>query len=545
MQTMSPAELLQSLLQRASAGPTVAGQSPAAPPSLSASTPPAQAPPAPLPPAPSAGSRFGDILRQLAPVLLANVATAQGGPAAAAGLLRGYTAAQEQKRKAAEAQAAVDAANAKTDEERNFKIAQARQAILERGAAFQDAELHRIAAITDPAARAAAIKTSEDHAQRAFGISPGWVNGSIPPLDTHAQDQKRAQDFITQMIKLHGVKGFNDLVANDSIVQNYYGNGKSARAQDILALSGWDVIDPNTGKPMALPQADASQPASAADLITGTGDFENMWRGKVRAQEHKLGRILTPEESYNVGFGTKRTLAGMSGSGASSANLDIPDIPEGSKEFRIAQDLAYGRLTFSQFRGLLPSRSNAAQAIKQAIYFKATQLNPNFIPGQFEAGFKFATNPGVRKQLAALDNVMAAAGDLLKFSDGASRSRWPIINKAIIRGGLLAGDTKYSSFHAAVTAFADELSGALGFGSATDMSRQMGFDMTDPSLSQDQFAHVVRDVVLPFIQRKRDSLVPVGSPEAMYAPNPSGSATQAPTLSPPRQVKGYTVQVEQ
>jgi hypothetical protein len=44
MQTMSPAELLQTLLQRASAsGPAVAAQNPS--PSLHVSTPPAQAPP--------------------------------------------------------------------------------------------------------------------------------------------------------------------------------------------------------------------------------------------------------------------------------------------------------------------------------------------------------------------------------------------------------------------------------------------------------------------------------------------------------------------
>jgi hypothetical protein len=472
-------------------------------------------------------------------VLLANVAAAQGGPAAAAGLLRGYTAAQEQKRKAAEAQAAVDAANAKTDEERNFKIAQARQAILERGAAFQDAELHRIAAITDPAARAAAIKTSEDHAQRAFGISPGWVNGSIPPLDTHAQDQKRAQDFITQMIKLHGVKGFNDLVANDSIVQNYYGNGKSARAQDILALSGWDVIDPNTGKPMALPQTDALPDNTASNALINI---------RLRMFQKQQGRPATDDERSRIILQAEQDSARARQSnadGASGQSLDdVPVLSPHSPDYKIAQQLAYGDLTWSQFTRLFAYQRTSGKE-KKAIYNTAMQLNPNFSPAQFEAGFKFATNPGVRKQLAALDNVTAAAHDLLKFSEGASRSRWPTLNKVIIRGGLLAGDTKYSNFLGAATAFADELSGALGFGNATDMSRQMGLKMTDWSLSQDQFSHDIRDVVLPFIQRKRDSLVPVGSPEAMYAPQPSGAATQAPTLSPPRQVHGYTVQVEQ
>ncbi|HWB17011.1 MAG TPA: hypothetical protein VG538_11450 [Vicinamibacterales bacterium] len=538
MQTMSPAELLQTLLQRASAsGPAVAGQNPTTPPPLAAATPLAQAP-APPPPAPSSGSRFGEILKALAPAIFANVAAVQGGPLAAAGVLKGYSQAQQQKREQAEQQAALDAANAKYQDEQNIKAAAVRQAAIERAMKFKQDAIAQLPTYTHPADRAAFIQSREQDAQTAFGIPPGWLSG-LPPLDTHAQDQKHAQDFITQMIKLHGVKGFNDLVANDSIIQNYYGDGRSARAQDIWALSGWDVIDPTTGKPMTLPQADVLPNNTASNALINI---------RLRTFQKQQGRPATDDERSRIILQAEQDSARArqsNAAGASGQSLDdVPVLSPHVSDYKIAQQLAYGDLTWSQFTRLF-AYQHASSTEKKAIYNTAMQLNPHFSPAKLDAGFKFATNPGVRKQLAALDNVTAAANDLLKFSEGASRSRWPTLNKVIIRGGLLAGDTKYSNFLGAATAFADELSGALGFGNATDMSRQMGLKMTDWSLSQDQFSHDIRDVVLPFIQRKRDSLVPVGSPEAMYAPQPSGSATQAPTLSPPRQIRGYTVQVEQ
>jgi hypothetical protein len=302
----SPSAFLQLLLGAAppAAGPMVA-PAPAVPPP---STPPV----APAQPPPSAGSRFGDILRQLAPVLLANVAAVQGGPVAAAGLLKGYTQAQQQKRAEAEKQAALDAANAKSEDEQNFKIATAQQGIRERAAAFQRDSLAKLDQFTNPAERASYIRTAEQTAQQAFGVPPGWLS-ALPPLDTHAQDQKAAQAQLATIRQTLG-KNFDAAIAHHATTTF---QGKRIPISDLMTLAGEDVIDPATGQPLAL---GASEPDSAADLVTGTGDFANLARGRIRAQEAKLGRKLTPEEADNVAFGTKRTLAGMSGSGTASSD---------------------------------------------------------------------------------------------------------------------------------------------------------------------------------------------------------------------------------
>jgi hypothetical protein len=181
------------------------------------------------------------------------------------------------------------------------------------------------------------------------------------------------------------------------------------------------------------------------------------------------------------------------------------DIKPGTSQYKIAQDLAYGSITFSQFKSLYSYSRNTGQ--KQAIYQLASQLNPQFNPSSFELGFTMANNPKVRQQISALDNVQGIIPDILQASSDAARTNVTALNKAIIKGGILIGNSKYSNLQAAQVAFADELSGALGFGSATDMSREMGFNMADTSLSPQQFADALNNVVVPFVAQKRSSLL--------------------------------------
>jgi hypothetical protein len=211
-----------------------------------------------------------------------------------------------------------------------------------------------------------------------------------------------------------------------------------------------------------------------------------------------------------------------------AANAGPPKpIEPGSPQYKVAQDLAYGRLPFSQFRTLYAySRDSNA---KLGIYQLAGELNPNFNPAAFEMGFKFASNPKTQAQLASLDNVVRGVPDLLAISDKASRTGVPLINKFVIPGGIALGGKKYSDFNTAQTAFADELSGALGYGSATDMSREMGFNMTDKSLSPDAFRSAIQNVIMPFIDRKRGSML---NQMGVYGQPGMNPAAQPATAAP-------------
>ena len=180
------------------------------------------------------------------------------------------------------------------------------------------------------------------------------------------------------------------------------------------------------------------------------------------------------------------------------------EIKPGTREYKVAEDLAYGRLTFSQLRTLTAYGRDVNK--KMDIYDKAAELNPAFNPADFERGYKFSSNPKVMQQIASLNNVKAGVDDLLAASDAAARSGSTLLNKAIIPGGIAIGNKKYSNFETARTAFADELSGALGYGSATDMSREMGFNMTNANLSPENFRAALQEIVIPFVERKKKSL---------------------------------------
>lgn len=213
-----------------------------------------------------------------------------------------------------------------------------------------------------------------------------------------------------------------------------------------------------------------------------------------------------------------------------AANQPTPVIEPGTPDFKVAQDLAYGRMTPSFFRTLQAYNRDAGK--KAALYAKAAELNPNFNEADFERGFKFISSPRIASQLASLDNVQSGVSDLLKASDAATRSGSPLLNKAIIpAAGLVFGNKKYSNWETARTAFADELSGALGYGSATDMSREMGFNMTDKNLSPDAFRSGIQDIVMPFVERKRASLLKQGS---VYGQSSNNSAVKAPLTYDPK-----------
>lgn len=244
------------------------------------------------------------------------------------------------------------------------------------------------------------------------------------------------------------------------------------------------------------------------------------------ALEHKRLNTLPPSELDQA---LKRALLVQ----RNAQNTTTPAvINPGTREYRIAQDLAYGKLTMQQFRSLSAYSRDTNK--KMDIYDKASELNPNFNPAAFEMGYALAKNPKVQQQLASMDNVKSGMSDLLKFSDQASRSGVTVLNKLIVPGGVAIGDKKYSNFHTAQIAFADELSGALGFGSATDMSRQMGVDMTNPNLSPEAFRSAVEEVVGPFVERKRKSLLDQMGIYGQSGMQPQGGSA-APVTPPPAQ----------
>lgn len=182
------------------------------------------------------------------------------------------------------------------------------------------------------------------------------------------------------------------------------------------------------------------------------------------------------------------------------------EIREGTKEFGVARDLAYGILPYSDFARMYAYQRNGREQMR-TIYAKARDLNPEFSPALFEQGAKFAGSPQTRRSLGAVANVEAGIPSMIDASNAAARSHVKFLNEHfIIPGGAQIGEHEYSDLQAAHKAFGDELSLALGVGTASDLKTKLGLEIADPNLDPSAFESVLKRQVLPFLERRKQSL---------------------------------------
>lgn len=306
------------------------------------------------------------------------------------------------------------------------------------------------------------------------------------------------------------------------------------RASDKWRAMGFSPETIKTAREQSLTEKDRQTLANTAT------DNQRQADALTEAKRHNLAEEGIQRQ--NAATAAKNAAGGGTGGAAST-------IEPGTPAFKVAQDLAYGRITPSFFRTLQAYNRDANK--KEALYAKATELNPNFNEADFERGFKFISSPRIGSQLAALDNSLSGIPSLLEASDKAKRSGFPILNTWAIQPFKTAiGNKSYSNFKTAVTAFADELSGALGYGSATDMAREMGFNMTDMSQSPSVFASNMQDIVVPFVERKRASLLKQGSVYGQSGNNSSvsnetsGQTITMAELAAVARLKGTSVDVQ-
>jgi hypothetical protein len=202
------------------------------------------------------------------------------------------------------------------------------------------------------------------------------------------------------------------------------------------------------------------------------------------------------------------------------------NIPVGSPDYRAAQDLAYGKLTWAQFRSIYPSRANDGGK-KAALYDLARELNPNFDPAQYEMGYKFASSPQTQRALAAVDNVMPNIDRVVALSEQINRTDLPSVNALLNSAKFHLGDQKIANFRQMQKLIGDELGVALGAGTMTDMKLKLGLDVVDPNVGPEQFFAAMANIKEFLKARKQSLLSQMG---------PYGDTTPPPELPPPTDV---------
>lgn len=210
-------------------------------------------------------------------------------------------------------------------------------------------------------------------------------------------------------------------------------------------------------------------------------------------------------------------------------------IEEGSREYRAAQDLAYGKLTFNDFTKLYPSRGSGPQAaLRAAVYDKARELNPAFDVSQFEAGFKMFQNPAIRQRLVAIDSLGPVIDQISELAKQADLTDIPAMNRLLASAKFNIGDTTITNYRQLQTLLGDEVGNALGVGSGSDMKTKMGLDLVNPNLSPANFVSTMQQLKSVLGARKLALLGTMGP----YGQSQTGGADTPPPFNPPK-VKTY------
>ena len=376
--------------------------------------------------------------------------------------------------------------------------------------------------------------------------APGF-EGPIPPTDPaaeltpdtptiNARPIRRAQPFQ----RIPGITIEGKQIVPDEDVPIY-------SRQQIQQRTSEDNLSKYLSTPQTLHEGDIVSLGGRTVAQGADKPMPGFEGAYIQRAEEALGRKLTMGELDQVAQHLKQSNEPADMAALRSLNIELArqrlteggrklngfEIKPGTKEDRVATDLSNGTLNLSDFQRLM-SRGGSPE-LRLAFYDAARQKNPNWNPSLFEMGYKFATDPETMRQMASMENVVSGVNDLLAVSDEAARSNVPILNQYVNKIGYNVAGKHYANLEIARKAFADELSGALGFGGATDMAKQLSLAMTDTTLSPQDFSDTVQRVIVPFIARKRASMLGQMGPYGQPGMNPAADA-QARLIAVPQEI---------
>lgn len=181
------------------------------------------------------------------------------------------------------------------------------------------------------------------------------------------------------------------------------------------------------------------------------------------------------------------------------AGVKVPTAIAGDVE-----DVLSGKNTLLNIRQTM-GRTNAAAAYMQNMRNAIHAIDPNFDFIASDAGGKFVSSTFYQKALSAITSVEPNIDKAVQLSNQVNRSGLAYVNNLLQKGSIQIGNTKVSNFREAQSLIADEIGLALGQGAVSDMKLQLGFDITDPSLSAEQFASNMA-LVKEFLANRKKAL---------------------------------------
>jgi hypothetical protein len=189
------------------------------------------------------------------------------------------------------------------------------------------------------------------------------------------------------------------------------------------------------------------------------------------------------------------------------------------------QAILEGRNTMYNIKQTM-GKSNSSAAYMKSIRDTIAKIDPNFDFIASDAGGKSVSTAYTQRATQAINSVLPNIDKIVDLSNQVSRVGVTGVDRILQSGNVLINNQKVSNFHEAQKLIADEIGVALGAGTVSDMKLQLGFDVTDPSVSQEVFASNM-GLVKSFLENRK-----TGLDSLRYKSSVGGSTSGGTTLPP-------------
>lgn len=215
------------------------------------------------------------------------------------------------------------------------------------------------------------------------------------------------------------------------------------------------------------------------------------------------GILLDPNADPNQ-KATAQTLWNTMHSGTTTGTGTAPGTVDPSLIAGDVEDVLTGRNTLYNIRQTM-GRSKGAQAYMEEMRRRIRAVDPRFDFVASDAGSKFVSSPFYQRAITAITAVEPNIAKAVALSKQISRVGVRGVDAMLQRGAIQFGNKKVANFHEMRNLIADEIGLALGQGSVTDMKLQLGFDITDPAVTDEVFASNM-GIVQDFIRQRKEAL---------------------------------------
>lgn len=256
------------------------------------------------------------------------------------------------------------------------------------------------------------------------------------------------------------------IIAMATAALNNFPNDPAAHYAAQQALAESNKEQPNLQAALSLVGQYQKDPIATQQAIANLA--------KTRAETEKTNKDLANTTSRN-------NVSTVSGSNVVAGKTVDPAIASD------VEAVLSGRNTLYNIKQTM-GRTNSAAAYMKQMRDTITSIDPKFDFIASDAGGKSVSTGYVQKSTAAINSVLPNINKIIDLSNQVPRVGITGVDNLIQKGGLIINDQKVANFHEAQKLIADEIGVALGAGTVSDMKLQLGFDVTDPTVSQETFA---------------------------------------------------------